>query len=78
MAKLSNTTISSVFELQRRLIDTLDSVTDAEFKLFEQYGETVATNDMLDLLYRSVEVTEHGLAAGIANLNEIKRNWSDL
>ncbi len=114
MAKLPNTTISSVFELQRRLIDTLDSVTDAEFKLFEQHGETVATipelnelqntkeslisfysrlgtlmlriagsqpvatNDMLDLLYRSVEMTEHGLAAGIANLNEIKRNWSDL
>jgi hypothetical protein len=33
---------------------------------------------MLDLLYRSVEVTEDGLAAGIANLNEIRRNWSDL
>jgi hypothetical protein len=43
MAKLPNTTISSIFELQRRLIDTLDSVTDAEFKLFERYGETVAT-----------------------------------
>ncbi len=114
MARLPNTTISSIFELQHRLIDTLDSVTDAEFKLFEQHGETVATipelnelqntkeslisfysrlgtlmlriagsqpvatNDMLDLLYRSVEMTENGLAAGIANLNEIKRNWSDL
>jgi hypothetical protein len=93
---------------------TIGSTIDAEFRLFEQHGETVATipelnelqntkeslisfysrlgtlmlriagsqpvatNDMLDLLYRSVEMTEHGLAAGIANLNEIKRNWSDL
>jgi hypothetical protein len=33
---------------------------------------------MLDLPYWSVKVAEAGLAASIANLNEIKRNWSDL
>jgi hypothetical protein len=55
MAKLPNTTISSIFELQRRLIDTLDSVTDAEFKLFERYGETVATIPELNELQNTKE-----------------------
>jgi hypothetical protein len=41
-------------------------------------SQPIAPNDMLDLLYRSVEVAEAGLAASIANLSEIKRNWSDL
>jgi hypothetical protein len=114
VAKLPTATITNILKLQHRLIDSLDSVTETEFKLFAKYGETaetlpelnelqntkenlvsfyarlntlllkiagsqpLAANDMLDLLYRSIEVTENGLAAGVANLNEIKRNWSDL
>jgi hypothetical protein len=114
MAKLPLDTIENIFGLQQRQINCLDSITDAEFKLFELYGETsetlqelgelqnmrelltsyysrlghlllkvaesqpAAPNDMLDLLYRSIDAAEAGLAASNANLREIKLNWSNL
>ena len=39
-------------------------------------SQPVAPNDMLNLLYRSIESTEAALAASIASLQEIQRNWN--
>ena len=36
----------------------------------------VAPNDVLNLLYRSIESTEAALAASIASSQEIQRNWN--
>jgi hypothetical protein len=39
-------------------------------------SQPTATNDMLDLLYRSVEQAEISLARNIASLQDIQRNWN--
>jgi hypothetical protein len=39
-------------------------------------SQLVAPNDVLNLLYRSIESTEAALAASIASLQEIQRNWN--
>ncbi len=39
-------------------------------------SQPVAPNDVLNLLYRSIESTEAALAASIASLQEIQRNWN--
>ena len=39
-------------------------------------SQPVAPNDVLNLLYRSIESTETALAASIASLQEIQRNWN--
>lgn len=41
-------------------------------------SQPTAQNDMLNLLCRSIDTAEAGLAASIANLREIKLNWSNL
>ena len=39
-------------------------------------SQPTAPNDVLNLLYRSIESTEAALAASIASLQEIQRNWN--
>jgi hypothetical protein len=39
-------------------------------------SQPVAANDVLNLLYRSIETGEATLAASIASLEEIQRNWN--
>lgn len=39
-------------------------------------SQPVAPNDVVNLLYRSIESTEAALAASIASLQEIQRNWN--
>jgi hypothetical protein len=39
-------------------------------------SQPIATIDMLDLLYRSIDSTEASLDASIASLQEIQRNWN--
>jgi hypothetical protein len=39
-------------------------------------SQPIAPNDMLNLLYRTIEVTEASLDASAASLQEIQRNWN--
>jgi hypothetical protein len=39
-------------------------------------SQPIASRDMLDLLYRSIESTEVSLDASVASLQEIQRNWN--
>jgi hypothetical protein len=39
-------------------------------------SQPIASEDMLVLLYRSIESTEASLDASIASLQEIQRNWN--
>ena len=39
-------------------------------------SQPVAPNDVVNLLYRSIESTEAALADSIASLKEIQRNWN--
>jgi hypothetical protein len=39
-------------------------------------SQPVASDDVLNLLYRSIESTEAALAASIASLQEIQRHWN--
>jgi hypothetical protein len=39
-------------------------------------SQPLASVDMLNLFYRTIEVAEATLAASIANLQEIQRNWN--
>jgi hypothetical protein len=112
VAKLSDPVLTSIFTLQRQIIESIDTTTALEFRILEQTGETaetlseleelqsirerllspysrlhilvlkaaqsqpVAHNDVLNLLYRSVDSTEAALAASIASLQEIQRNYN--
>jgi hypothetical protein len=112
VAKLSDPVLTSIFTLQRQIIESIDTITALEFRILEQTGETaetlseleelqsirerllspysrlhilvlkaaqsqpVAPNDVLNLLYRSVDSTEAALAASIASLQEIQRNYN--
>ena len=112
MAKLPDSTIVSIFTLQRRLGECLDSATAMEFSLFQQFGETpetapeleeivnvrerllslynrlhniflrvvqsqpIASEDLLNLLYKSIEQTETSIDTSIASLQDIERNWN--
>jgi hypothetical protein len=114
VAKLPVATIFTILELQHRLIDSIDSVTETEFKLFMKHGETaqtlseleelqsikeklepvysqlnvlllkvaesqpIASDDVLNLLYSSIEMAEVVLGASAASLREIQNNWKNL
>jgi hypothetical protein len=39
-------------------------------------SQPIASRDMLDLLYRSIDSTEAALDASVASLQEIQRNWN--
>jgi hypothetical protein len=114
VAKLPTAIISNILELQRRLIESLHSVTETEFKLFMKHGETAqtqseleelqsikgklesvhsqlhvlmlkvaesqprASDDVLNLLYSSIEMAEVVLSASAASLKDIQNNWRNL
>ena len=114
MAKLPTNILENIFEIQRGLIECINSTTETGFRLFQQYGETattllelgeldsireklvsaysrlyvlllrvsesqpIASIDVLDLLYSSIEMAESILAASNASLKEIQYNWNDL
>ena len=114
MAKLPDETITSVLNLQRRLLEGIDAAKAAESAIFEQFGETdttatvldqlqnaaerlrepysrlytlllriaeaqpIASDAMLDLLYRSIEQGQAALDASSASVQEAKRDWNIL
>ncbi len=43
MAKLPDETLTTVFNLQRQLLERIDEATATGFTLFEQFGETEET-----------------------------------
>lgn len=55
MAKLPNEIISTIFELQRQLLERIDEATATEFTLFEAYGETEETIDYFEQLQNARE-----------------------
>jgi hypothetical protein len=50
MARLSDKTITTVFDLQRKLLEILDESTKTEFSIFEEFGETEETLPELEEL----------------------------
>ena len=50
MANLSEETIGTVLNLQRRVLQLINEATATEFILLEQYGETEATISDLEIL----------------------------
>jgi hypothetical protein len=50
MARLSEETITKIFDLQRQFLDRINEATATEFILFEQHGETEETMSELNEL----------------------------
>jgi len=57
VAKLPDETITTVFTLQRRLIERIDNATATEATIFEQFGETEETVPELEQLQNVRERT---------------------
>ncbi len=55
MSKLSAETLTTIFHLQRRLIELIVGAKATEDKLFEQYGETVETIPELEQIQNGIE-----------------------
>jgi hypothetical protein len=58
-----HTSCVSVFRLNTLLLKVSES-------------QPIASADMLNLLYRTMEVAEASLDASVASLQEIQRNWN--
>ena len=70
-------TLSELEELQRireRLLSPYSRLHTLVLKVAE--SQPIASNDVLNLLYKSIASTEAALDASIASLQEIQRNWS--
>jgi hypothetical protein len=70
-------TLAELAELQsirERLLSPYSRLHTLVLKAAE--SQPVAPDDVLNLLYRSIESTEAALAASIASLQEIQRNWN--
>ncbi|MEG4322125.1 MULTISPECIES: hypothetical protein [unclassified Microcoleus] len=50
MAKLPIEIAETIWNLKRQLLDIIDDATEAEYTLFEQFGETDRTIDYLEQL----------------------------
>ena len=50
MANLTDETITTVFNLQRRLLQLINEATAADFIIFELHGDTEATISDLEIL----------------------------
>ena len=50
MAKLPREIAETIWNLKRQLLDIIDDATEAEYNLFEQFGETDRTIDYLEQL----------------------------
>jgi len=48
MVKLPDQTLTTIFYLQRRLVELIDEAKAVEFAIFEQFGENEATLPELD------------------------------
>lgn len=55
MAKISEETLSTIFDLMRQLAVGIDEASAAEWELFEQYGETPETLEELEELQSARE-----------------------
>lgn len=55
MAKLPTQIITTIFDLQRRLIELIDEAKAAELNLFERFGETEETLQELEQLQNITE-----------------------
>ena len=77
MVKLPNQTLTTIFYLQRRLVELIDQAKATEFDIFEQFGENDATLPELEQMLRSVERLKmpysrlHTLALRIAEYQPI-------
>jgi hypothetical protein len=70
-------TLSELQELQsikERLLSQYSRLYTLVLKAAE--SQPVATNDVLNLLYRAVEVAEASIDASNASVNEIQQNWN--
>jgi hypothetical protein len=50
MAKIPDSVLTNIFTLQRQIIESIDATTAMEFRILEQWGETVETLPELDEL----------------------------
>jgi hypothetical protein len=66
------------FEELQNIKEKLRSKYSRLYNLLLRIAESqpIASRDMLDLLYRSIESTEASLDASVASLQEIQRNWN--
>lgn len=55
MAKLPPQILTTVFDLQRRMVELIDEAKAAEYNLFERFGETEATIAELEYLENGTE-----------------------
>jgi hypothetical protein len=55
MAKLPDELLTTIFNLQRQLLERIDEATATEFALFEFYGETEQTIDYFEQLQNARE-----------------------
>jgi hypothetical protein len=70
-------TIPELEELQNikeRLASSCSRLHNILLRVYQ--SQPIAPNDMLNLLYGSIETAQASLDAGIANLREIRRNWN--
>lgn len=80
MAKLPDQTLTTIFYLQRRLVELIDEAKTTEFELFEKFGENEETLPELEQMQSSVERLRmpysrlHTLALGIAEYQPMAPN----
>jgi hypothetical protein len=68
------TELEELQNIQERLRSQYSRLNTLLLKVSE--SQPIASADMLNLLYRTIEVAEASLDASIASLQEIQRNWN--
>jgi hypothetical protein len=68
------TELEELQNIQERLRSQYSRLNSLMLKVSE--SQPVASADMLNLLYRTVELAEASLDASIASLQDIQRNWN--
>ena len=68
------TELEELQNIQERLRSQYSRLNSLMLKVSE--SQPVASTDMLNLLYRTIELAEASLDASIASLQEIQRNWN--
>ena len=68
------TELEELQNIQERLRSQYSRLNTLLLKVSE--SQPTASEDMLNLLYRTIEVAEVSLDASIASLQEIQRNWN--
>ena len=79
MAKLSDETLTTVFNLQKQFLESIDAATATEFIIFERFGETEETIPELNELdsakfffdFGVLIKKEHSSTPRVGNV----RNW---